>query len=139
MTFAAVLAVTGFRPSRSSPPWAPVSSAHWIAITAAAVFVLMNYFSVQTMQVGDVSFIAPFRYTGLIWALFSGGWCSATGRCRQHSLGHLSSLRRGCSHSTERITTARCRRFNPWQTRRTVSMSMAKRSEQDLFLGAEWG
>ena len=30
------------------------------------------YFSVQTMRVGDVSFIAPFRYTGLIWALILG-------------------------------------------------------------------
>jgi S-adenosylmethionine uptake transporter len=74
VTFAAVLAVTGFSTfAQFTTPWAPVSSAHWIAITAAAVFVLMGYyFSVQTMRVGDVSFIAPFRYTGLIWALILG-------------------------------------------------------------------
>ena len=74
VTFAAVLAVTGFSTfAQFTTPWAPVSSAHWIAITAAAVFVLMGYyFSVQTMRVGDVSFIAPFRYTGLILALILG-------------------------------------------------------------------
>ena len=29
-------------------------------------------FSVMVMRIGEVSFIAPFRYTGLIWALVLG-------------------------------------------------------------------
>ena len=74
VTFAAVLSVTVFSAfAQLATPWAPVSAPHWQAIAAAAVFVLMGYyFSVQTMRTGDVSFIAPFRYTGLIWALILG-------------------------------------------------------------------
>ena len=29
-------------------------------------------FSVMVMRVGEVSFVAPFRFTGLIWALILG-------------------------------------------------------------------
>lgn len=74
VTFAAVLSVTLFSAfAQFTTPWSPVSGTHWMAIAGAAVFVLLGYFfSVQTMRVGDVSFIAPFRYTGLIWALVLG-------------------------------------------------------------------
>lgn len=74
VTFAAVLSVTVFSTfAQLATPWAPVSATHWWAIAAAAVFVLMGYyFSVQTMRTGDVSFIAPFRYTGLVCALILG-------------------------------------------------------------------
>ncbi len=74
VTLAAVLSVTIFSGfAQLATPWADVSNAHWTAIGAAAVFVLIGYyFSVQTMRTGDVSFIAPFRYTGLIWALILG-------------------------------------------------------------------
>lgn len=42
-------------------------------IAAAAVFVLAGYLcSVMAMRTGEVSFIAPFRYTGLVWALVLG-------------------------------------------------------------------
>ncbi|WP_316247407.1 hypothetical protein ROLI_035440 [Roseobacter fucihabitans] len=53
----------------------------WVAVTpdlalligAASVFIVGGYyFSVQVMRSGDVSFVAPFRYTGLIWALALG-------------------------------------------------------------------
>ena len=30
------------------------------------------FFSIQVMRTGDVAFIAPFRYTGLLWALLLG-------------------------------------------------------------------
>jgi S-adenosylmethionine uptake transporter len=37
------------------------------------VFILAGYYlSVQVMRVGDVSFVAPFRYTSLLWALVLG-------------------------------------------------------------------
>lgn len=74
VTFASVIAVmvfSGF--AQLATPWVPIAPSAWKAITAAAVFVLVGYYlSVQTMRVGDVSFIAPFRYTGLIWALLLG-------------------------------------------------------------------
>ena len=30
------------------------------------------FFSVLAARVGELSFVAPFRYTGLLWALFFG-------------------------------------------------------------------
>ncbi|NJN05564.1 MAG: DMT family transporter [Rhodobacteraceae bacterium] len=54
-------------------PWEPVSPDMRLLIIAAGLFVVGGYFfSVQVMRVGDVSFVAPFRYTGLIWALVLG-------------------------------------------------------------------
>ena len=53
--------------------WVPVSVATGSLVAAAAVFVLMGYlFSVMVMRQGDVGFVAPFRYSSLIWALGLG-------------------------------------------------------------------
>jgi len=53
--------------------WVPVPPAAGALIAGAAVFVLMGYlFSVMVMRVGDVGFVAPFRYSSLIWALGLG-------------------------------------------------------------------
>lgn len=54
-------------------PWAPVSAHSAFYISCSAMFVLAGYFfSIQVMRTGDVSFVAPFRYTGLIGAMFIG-------------------------------------------------------------------
>ncbi|MEO0939909.1 MAG: DMT family transporter [Pseudomonadota bacterium] len=53
--------------------WQPVTPRLWLLIGGSSVFILAGYyFSVQVMRTGDVSFIAPFRYTGLVWALILG-------------------------------------------------------------------
>lgn len=53
--------------------WVPVSPQLGTLIAASSLFIVGGYyFSVQVMRTGDVSFIAPFRYTGLIWALVLG-------------------------------------------------------------------
>ncbi|WP_299956940.1 DMT family transporter [uncultured Roseobacter sp.] len=53
--------------------WVPVSTQLGTLIAASSLFIVGGYyFSVQVMRAGDVSFIAPFRYTGLIWALVLG-------------------------------------------------------------------
>ncbi len=42
-------------------------------IIAAGTFVVAGYhFAIATMRVGDLGFVAPFRYTGLLWALVLG-------------------------------------------------------------------
>ncbi len=42
-------------------------------IGLAGVLVIGGYlFSIMTMRVGEISFIAPFRYTSLLWALLLG-------------------------------------------------------------------
>ncbi|WP_120633931.1 DMT family transporter [Ruegeria sp. EL01] len=53
--------------------WVPVSVTTGALVAAAGVFVLMGYsFSVMVMRQGDVGFVAPFRYSSLIWALGLG-------------------------------------------------------------------
>jgi len=71
ITAAAVMAGAGL--ASLTEEWAPISAASGGLIVVAALFILGGYFfSVQTMRVGDVSYVAPFRYTGLIWALVLG-------------------------------------------------------------------
>lgn len=42
-------------------------------LAGSAGFIFVAYLlSVMTMRVGDVGFVAPFRYTGLVWALALG-------------------------------------------------------------------
>ena len=53
--------------------WSPVDPTQATLIAGSALFILGAYIcSVQVMRIGEVSFIAPFRYTGLVWALFLG-------------------------------------------------------------------
>lgn len=54
-------------------PWAPIAMREIALIFGASVFIIGGYlFSVMVMRVGEISFIAPFRYTGLLWALILG-------------------------------------------------------------------
>jgi S-adenosylmethionine uptake transporter len=54
-------------------PWVSFGPATGFLIAGPAVAILGGYlFSVQVMRSGDISFTAPFRYTGLIFALFAG-------------------------------------------------------------------
>lgn len=53
--------------------WSAVDLTQGALIAGSALFILGAYIcSVQVMRIGDVSFIAPFRYTGLVWALVLG-------------------------------------------------------------------
>ena len=53
--------------------WAPLDRWTAVCVCASAVFVLIGYFSsIQAMRIGEVSFIAPFRYTGLVMAMIVG-------------------------------------------------------------------
>ncbi|WP_306131466.1 DMT family transporter [Roseivivax marinus] len=53
--------------------WAPVTGQNGPLVLGAAVLVSLAYLlSVLVMRVGDVSAVAPFRYTGLVWALVLG-------------------------------------------------------------------
>ncbi len=53
--------------------WTPVTVGTGILIASAAVLVLLGYlFSVMVMRVGEVGFVAPFRYSGVLWALGLG-------------------------------------------------------------------
>lgn len=50
--------------------WQPMSPTLVAYLAGAAVLVLFGYqFVIMAMREGDVSFIAPFRYTSLLWAI----------------------------------------------------------------------
>ena len=70
-TTVAVMAAAGM--ASLTQEWAPISSHSWVSICASAIFVSVGYFSsIQAMRTGEVSFIAPFRYTGLVMAMMIG-------------------------------------------------------------------
>jgi drug/metabolite transporter (DMT)-like permease len=53
--------------------WSPVSAQSLGLLAAAAVLLLVGYhFIISSMRTGDISFIAPFRYTALLWAIVLG-------------------------------------------------------------------
>ncbi|MCC1494987.1 DMT family transporter [Cognatishimia sp. F0-27] len=53
--------------------WVAVDGSTGLWLLGASVLIIGGYtFSVMVMRVGDVSFTAPFRYTGLVWALLLG-------------------------------------------------------------------
>ncbi len=53
--------------------WAPMGGRE-IGLTAGAGLMIIGgyLFSIMVMRVGEIGFTAPFRYTGLIWALVLG-------------------------------------------------------------------
>ncbi|WP_163266953.1 DMT family transporter [Chelativorans alearense] len=53
--------------------WSPLGAANIVFLLAAAVALVVGYqFIITAMRVGDISFMAPFRYTALVWALALG-------------------------------------------------------------------
>ena len=53
--------------------WSPMD-ARALGLTSGAAFMIIGgyLFSIMVMRVGEIGFTAPFRYTGLIWALVLG-------------------------------------------------------------------
>lgn len=71
VTSMAVMVVFGL--ASMGEAWVPMSAEQNVLLIGAAFFVIGGYlFSVMVMRVGEISFIAPFRYTALIWALVLG-------------------------------------------------------------------
>ncbi|MDE0849948.1 DMT family transporter [Yoonia sp.] len=53
--------------------WVPIAAPQFGLLAGAAVFVIGGYiFSVAAMRVGEIGFVAPFRYTSLLVALILG-------------------------------------------------------------------
>lgn len=53
--------------------WAPITIGQTALLALAAVLLLFGYqFIIMAMRLGEVSHVAPFRYTALIWALLLG-------------------------------------------------------------------
>lgn len=66
--------------------WTALAPGQTGFLALAAVFIFVGYYcAIAAMRVGDVSFVSPFRYTGLLWAILLGwlvfgdvpnGWAS---------------------------------------------------------------
>ena len=55
------------------PGWQPVGGGALTALTGAAVLIVVGYtFIIKAMRVGEVSFVAPYRYTSLLAAILLG-------------------------------------------------------------------
>lgn len=53
--------------------WVRPQTGPLLLLVGASFFIIGGYiFSVMTMRIGNIGFIAPFRYTGLLWALVLG-------------------------------------------------------------------
>ena len=53
--------------------WTPMTFGSWGLLAGAGVFIIGGYiFSVSAMRVGEISVVAPFRYTSLLVALITG-------------------------------------------------------------------
>jgi len=74
VTWVAALTVMAFAGVASTATeWVAIDLRLAALIGGASVFIIGGYFfSVQVMRVGEISFVAPFRYTGLVWALVLG-------------------------------------------------------------------
>ncbi len=71
LTAFAILALGGI--GSLFQPWVEMQPIHLIYLFSAACAITIGYvFSILTMRHGEVSFIAMFRYSSLIWALLIG-------------------------------------------------------------------
>ncbi|MEK1854703.1 MAG: DMT family transporter [Phyllobacterium sp.] len=53
--------------------WTPMTLTNTLLLTLAACCVIIAYhFIILAMREGEISFVAPFRYTSLIWAILLG-------------------------------------------------------------------
>ncbi|NNE52557.1 MAG: DMT family transporter [Sulfitobacter sp.] len=103
VTLVTALAVMGAAGLASlTEEWVSVTVEAGLLISSSAVFILGGYFfSIQVMRTGDISFTAPFRYTGLIWALILGfivfgewpGWLTLLGAAIVVSTGIFTLYR----------------------------------------------
>ena len=56
-----------------STQWVGLDFNAILLLGGATILIMGGYlFSVMVMRVGEISFVAPFRYTSLLWALLLG-------------------------------------------------------------------
>lgn len=69
-SFAIMLTGAALSPTTT---WHPVTLESLGYLGGASMLILFGYlFSIMTMRVGEISFVSPFRYTSLIWAIIVG-------------------------------------------------------------------
>lgn len=76
VTFCASISILVFATMGSlDTEWVQMDVRLWTLLIASSFLIMAGYlFSILVMRVGEISAIAPFRYTGLVWALVLGWW-----------------------------------------------------------------
>lgn len=70
---AAAVAIVGLVLIQPMGGWSPLRTSETALLAGAALLLVFGYqFIILAMRIGDISFIAPFRYTALIWAIALG-------------------------------------------------------------------
>lgn len=70
---AASVAITGVVLVQPMGGWTPPDAGSVSLLAGAAVLLVIGYqFIIKAMRSGDISFIAPFRYTALLWSIGLG-------------------------------------------------------------------
>ncbi len=74
VALAAVLMILAFSAvGAAGTTWEPIKPIDWLWIFGSVVTIIGGYlFSVSAMRVGEIGFVAPFRYTSLLVALILG-------------------------------------------------------------------
>jgi drug/metabolite transporter (DMT)-like permease len=74
VTLATAVAVTLLAGLMSIPQgWVAIGAREWALLATASVFLAVGYhLIIRSVRAGDVSVVAPFRYTGLLFALVLG-------------------------------------------------------------------
>lgn len=68
-----IIMIAGFILIVPTGGWHPISSFSWLLLALTAIAVFCGYQTIiLAMRGGEISFVAPFRYTSLIWALIIG-------------------------------------------------------------------
>ena len=53
--------------------WVEVKFWHILVLTGAGIMITSSYLlAIVIMRVGEVSFVSPFRYSGIVWAIIAG-------------------------------------------------------------------
>lgn len=59
--------------SAFGPSWEPIGRWDWVWLVGSILTIILAYlFAVSAMRVGEIGFVAPFRYTSLLVALILG-------------------------------------------------------------------
>lgn len=71
VTAASIMVISGIASMQTG--WVDLDMRSGGLLLTASLFIPIGYMaSVMTMRQGEIGFIAPFRYTGILWALFLG-------------------------------------------------------------------
>jgi len=67
---AAFIAALGMAMTLLAADWQPMNSRQVITLLSASCFLFFGYhFIVLSMRTGEIAYVVPYRYTGLLWAI----------------------------------------------------------------------